>query len=291
MGQATDTWLTYSKKHRAVGMSGITKQSAPYFWLRSTGGLMNNDTGYQGVYTLAQFNSMADTYNIALEIPSVATILAEAPSRFCMRSVTAEVSLTNTSSQPAWVDLYDVEVHHDIPISTAVSVSTPGSAWKTGASLQSTDAFPPPGAGALISAYNLLGSRPTDSQLFKDYYRIKQKRTVLLQPNGLHVHHVTVSTGRQFDLHQIRTYNGIMAGLAGYTVYTMAVLRGAPVKLAEEGSASTGNPIVRFVVSERYQFNYIFNNGSTMAYSDVLPTGVPEQLLTNNPTVGTPIGA
>lgn len=291
MGQATDTWLTLSKKHTASKMSGITKQSAPYFWLRSEGGLMNNDTGYQGVYTLGQFNSIVDTAKIAVELPSVATPTGDAPARFCMRSMTAEITLTNTSTQPAWLDLYDIECIHDVPLEPVVPIGSPSNAWKSGAVLQSVQTYPPAGAGSGITAYNLLGSRPSDSQLFRDFYRVKQKRTVLLQPNGLHVHHVSLKMHRSFDTNQMQAYLGYISALAGYTVFTMAVLRGAPVKLTEVASPSTGNPIVRFVVSERYEYNYIYNNASTLIYDDVLSSGTPEQLLLQSPAVGGPLGA
>lgn len=294
LGSATQSTVSHVTRHKNIRRSGITTQGAPHYWLNNLASIMQPALGYQGVFMLGQWNSIADTYAVQQLIPTQPTNTSVAPSRFCMKSMTADVSLTNTSTLTAFVDLYDIVCTRDVPFSqnSALSVGTPQNAWRNGLVDQQTE--PNPGSGSGHDVYLIPGTHPTDSQLFKDFYRIKQRKSIIMAPGAMHLHHVSSKTGRMFDVNQIQTYVPTMSALAGYTTFTMAVVRGQVVTAFADAvaTATIGDPVIRVLTSERYEYSYIFENGSTFQFGTVLTdAGVVNQLLLNSPATGLPIAA
>ena len=288
-GQASQTALTHLSRARRP--AGITTMGAPSHYLVNKSDVYLCEPGKQLIFNLGQWNSIPDTIAMGALVPSSPTQFANAPVRYCVQGLQADCTITNSSTVTAYLDLYDVIATHDLPISSIVfgQVATPENAWLNGVELQALQTDP---TGFTRQA-TLPGSRPTDSQLFKDFYKIKQHKSIILAPNGMHIHHVNIKTGRMFDVNQMASYSTIINGLAGYTMFTMGVLRGMPANGSEPVTGTTsGNPVLRSVTSERYTYSYVYRNGTTFAYGQTLPVPASiNQLLLQSPGTGAPLSA
>ena len=293
MGMATETVCVVSAPHKRAKRVGLTAEAAPCVWLQGASGSINGPIGQQNITLLGQWNSIADTQQMSTLTfaNAAAAVTGQNPTRFCVQSLQAEVQLVNSSTASTQVDIYDIVCRRDVPIlaSAVYNASTPQAAWMSGVELQSTLSDP----GGSPQAY-IIGSLPTDSQLFKDYYKVIQRKTVLMGPTAQHTHKFSIRTNKEFDRNMLSTMNGTMSGLKGYTHFTMLVTRGQPGLLGAAGGVTTlTNPLLRYVTTERYVYSAVYRNGSQFTYGNTVPAGagVINLLTINNPAVIPIIGA
>jgi len=281
---------------------GLTQLGAPMNYVINKSGSRIPDattwSGRQDCILTGQWNSVQDIMNLSSLVPflpSTAAGGAKLPTRFHVKSLITETTFQNPSSGTLIYDIYDIVAKKDIPQSTVTTgfhnVYDPVSAWQSGMINQDT--------GPVVTNYpdpiNYLGAKPSDSQLFKDYYRVIKKTSLVLQQNATHVHKVTLKIDRNFDLNLIGTQVQYLNGLAGFTHYTMVVMRGMPTACAGAPPAldtTTVPPSMRWVVSENYQFSYVQAQGAEWYgnyYTPFVANSAINALQLNNPSVGSVI--
>ena len=293
MGMATETVFSKTSKKLHKRAVGLTAEAAPCVWLQTASNSINGPVGQQNITILGQWNSVPDIQTISnLTFANASAVAGQNPTRFCLQSLQAETQIVNTSNVGCQVDIYDIVCKRDAPITSAAQydVSTPSRAWITGTELQATLVDP----GAVQQAY-LPGSLPTDSQLFKDFYKVVQRKEVLMNPGGQHTHKVSLRLNKEFDKNQLTTYGGVMEGLKGVTFFTMIVLRGQPAVIPTTQVTTMSNPFLRWITTERYIYSAVYRNGSQFTYGNVLPALPPatalQVLSLNSPVVSSIIGA
>jgi len=293
-GGLTETAMS-AGSHKRLS-KGVTALGAPAHYQITAGydiasvSALPPAVGQQAPVILGQWNSVGDIENFQTQIPQIATIAGDTPTRFHMHSIKAVCTLNNPTGQTMYVDLYDIVAKRDIPNATATGlpylVNLPTSAWAVSMTQQANSSLP-------YAAYQQLGAVPTQGQLFNDYYKVVSKRSVVLPQNATHVHTVSLKLDKSFDKGELIIQKQYLAGWKGFTYYTMAVVRGQPCLDEITGLTTTIEPAMRWVVSEHYTYSWLQANGSVNTFSNVMPYGSGTNVKVmqlNNPTVGPVIG-
>ena len=275
-GGVTSSCVTV--RHPRTRMAGKLAQfGAPSRSLVHTPGQIQGDPGTQVTAYIGQWFSVQDIYNISVlgGVPSETGLGGAAlPTHFNMKSIYAEVTLVNPSSLPMIYDIYDIVARKDIPNGTTLpspnlDVTSPIGAWHTGLQVQSLS-----GQGTSISglmAYeNQIGSRPVDSQLFNDYFRVIKHTSVVVPQVGTHIHKVSIQSNKVFDKNELTLMNIYLNGIANVTQYSLCVCRGSVgMSSYQAGTATTTlQPMVRWTSMERYTYSYLQASGSTWQFKD-----------------------
>lgn len=281
---------------RYVKRANVSALGAKNVYVVNQGYEVESVPGGQAALTMGTWFSVADIYNMSLNVPQPVTQLIgspplayQQPTMFHLHSLQAQLDFCNSTSASCVVDIYDIVAKRDIPVynGTAlnVNVSTPLVAWQNGIKNEGVVK-----AGDPDGEFQL-GSLPTDSQLFNDYYQIKSRKTVLLAQNGLHTHHVTMTPNITSDGNLIGAQSTYLAGLRGITHYTMVVVHGqvAFANLLPENPNTVCGILLRSVVLERYTYSYLQATGKIWTSKNTLsqPEAADCQIINlNNPTEG-----
>ena len=233
--------------------------------------------GYQN----AQFYSwqnFADCTNILSKVPGTSPS-GPAPKQFVFESTTAEFLMTNSSLATLYVDIYDIVRKRDPGYYAGDPSQDPGNnptrdpqnAWKYGVSDQST-AFPD------MAAWQNINSLPTDSRLFRDYFKIVKRSHVALSQGSTHRHHVMLRPNMLVDSELVTRSNGDLTGLA---TYTMIVAYGQPASVKTDAGAivTTASGALDIVVAAREKYTYVQDNTVLWNVVDNLSTLAGEQIV------------
>jgi len=242
--------------------------------------------GNQDANSLCILNSLPDLAQIANCVAKTNGISAQGgpippgginAQKFMMEGVEANVTLTNQSSCPCIVDLYDVSVKIN-PTPSPVSygdnndVSSPIAAWRSGLNqtAQTIGPYPQAGAPSAIDPHMLLGVLPTDSPLFRDYYRINKRTTVEMGPTSTHVHRLVSTHKKVFDVLEVVTATAqspVFLNWGPFTRHLFAVVRGNPVFDETITRAVTAPICVLVQISERYRYSVVSYGGGVWNYN------------------------
>ena len=225
-----------------------------------------NPAGTQSAKSFAQF----DTMQLRQVLAQVGPVT---PYRMVVEGLTMEFTMTNFTNTPVEIDIYDIACLRDAYqnfgfINNGTSYTPqpiPEQYWSAGLDAQRQLTWP-------STSYNVVGCSPTDSQLFKDWFRITKRVTVLLPIAGAHRHVVTVKTNRLIDTLLAGNTAGT-TNLAGYTNYTMIVQKGLPVYNATEGAfnCTTSSNEVGIVAVQRIKYTYV----QDISFTSVLNASLP----------------
>ena len=275
---------------------GLVALGAPMNYVVTNSGNLDSDflgvapaAGLQTSTTMGQWNSAADIINYSHNVPVIATVSGQSPTRFHLHSLKANITMSNNTSNTMFVDLYDFCAKKDIPLSAAtgatLNVTTPANAWLT-SMLQQSD------FSGGVAAYQVLGSSPTDGQIVKDYFKLVGKRSIVLPQNAVHVHKISLKLDKNFDLGEMAIQAAYLAGFAGITYYTMAVIRGMPCcNSGVSGGVITTIPSLMWTTQEHYEYAWVQSAGSVWyGQNNIIGAGTPSVLLLNNPVMGVPVG-
>lgn len=251
--------------------------------------------GTQNTVTMGTWFSTADIFAMSKNVPQPAptgVILnpdLRVPTAFHLHAVQVNLDIVNATSGSCVVDIYDIVAKQDVPSSLITTdgydVGTPYVAWETGMRHQSLQtAVPGPGP------QDQLGSLPTDSQLFNDYYTIKSKKTILLGQNGLHNHKLSMTPNYTLNVNKAQVAIEYLTGLKGITHYTMVVARGQVASnLDEPANTTTANALLRAVSTERFTYSWLQPSGKVWSASVNVAQPDPSQIRImnlNNPSPG-----
>jgi len=287
-GGMTHSSMKYSGGKIALGR-GYNQMSAPNTLVLQDRRQLIAAFGYQGRASLVVLNSIQDIVQISNLVNKTNGIVAAGglqqglaynAQKFLMEGVEANITMTNQSSCPCVVDLYDIGVKvNPTPQSASLyDVTFPINAWATGlnGSLQTLGAVPSASGDPTF----LLGTKPMDSALFRDFYRVNKLTTIELGPTSTHVHKVASSDKKLFDTQEVQSvYAGNVAGSqvnwSTYTRHVMAVVRGNPVWDQTITLPITAPISVLVQVTERYRYSVVSYGGGLFDYNPQYPIAQP----------------
>ena len=201
------------------------------------------------------------------------SVSSNSPKRVVAKGLNNELTFTNFTNAPVEIDIYDLVLKRDMyndynfttPIDTYIVPPYPESYWGEGLNAQA-------GVPTASQQQKTVGVSPTDSQLFKDWFVVKKRTTVLLPLGGAHRHFVTIKTNRIIDTMLAGNATNVR-GLAGYTTYTMWNYKGLPVfnTTGGSGNVTTSAAQVGVVSVQRLKYTFI----SDYSYSATLTQGLP----------------
>jgi len=295
-GGLTETSMSAGSRKR-MGR-GLVRLGAPAFYQITNGydlvsqvpATLAPGLGRQCPVTLAQWNSVADVYQLSGNVPKINTIAGDTPTLFHLHGLKGVVTMNNPTSSTMFVDIYDICSRRDVPTSAATGavhvVATPMTAWGTGLVQQANSPL-------AYDARAQLGALPTDTQLFNDYYKIVSSRSVVLPQNATHVHNVVLKLDKSFDLGEIEVQTQYMSAIKNFSYFTVAIVRGQPCLETESNQTSTISPALRWVVSEHYEYSWVQANGRLNTFQNSIPIGSfgsEKVVLLNTPNTGPVVG-
>lgn len=189
--------------------------------------------------------------------PVLLVFLGSANEKLIMHSIKAEVSWVNSSSSNSTFVIYDIIARKD---TGAANASTPVNAWASGID----------SAGGSATDYQVIGSVPTESTTFNQFYKVVQRTRVSMGPGQMHRHEVSYNP------------NKLLAGLyltnvaynvAGLTMYTLIVHHGMP---AHDSTTKTDVRVdisaMDYVQKISYEWRQVEDATTTWSKSNTLAT-------------------
>lgn len=181
------------------------------------------------------------------------------------KSCFAEFMITNSDNACARIVIYDIIQKRDAyQDANAHSLSTTN-AIQYGINEQSGS----------TTQWQTIGTRPFDSNLFNQFYKVKRITYACLSPGQTHIHQVKYLPNKKMNADVIRASNQLLTGTAGFTYKCLVQFSGVPVP--DNGAVATTQQVKLLTVSRYdYKFNY-------------LPGNITNTIATNNlsTTVGT----
>ena len=182
--------------------------------------------------------------------------------------------MTNTSTAPVQVELYDIYVKRDLPASYVYSIPgtsevfplypDPARYWQVGAA--NSSGTPAGNLGGPADPSLHYGASPFDSQLFKEYFGVS-KRTIVMLPQGAVHRHVSLQKPSYLVTDAMSVSN--VAAVTGLAHFTMYVIKGFPSSGKDSADppishTSTTIPQVSFVQSRRYKYTWCSDATQTL---------------------------
>jgi hypothetical protein len=168
--------------------------------------------------------------------------------RMVISKCNIQSDITNTSSNPIVMDIYDIMAKRDFPLLNEVDVANdPVNMWTTGI----VD------AGGDANAPTVYGQKPFMSGRFTRNFKVKKITTVQLAQGSTHMHRVAICPNQQISNEMLQASDGYFNGL---TYVTMIVIRGLPdfVHTGEDGEGfrrpTSGSAQISIVNQRNYQF-------------------------------------
>jgi len=196
--------------------------------------------------------------------------------RAVIKGVVTEFIVTNSTNMPIELDIYSIVCKRDLVQPTLsfveaatgytyTAVNSPDAYWATG--LNAQQGFDPASLPQ-PQPFQMLTSKPTDSHLFNDFFKITKTSRVMLAAASSHKHIVNISVNKYID--ECLANNQIGA-LKGFTTFTMFCGAGFPLALAETGAVTTNAAAVNVVRSTRVKYNWVSDTSYTSTFSTTLP--------------------
>jgi len=204
-----------------------------------------------------------------------------------------EIIITNAGNAPCIMELYEVVAKHDlgsIPNVTSSNIYSPSAFWVAGLANSNSNAATPIGQNASGSGQEVatnIGSRPFDSQLFNDYWRVASRHTITMASGSSH-RHKSVYKPRQI-INASRYLNSALIG--GLTRSVLFVIRGINGYDVTRSGVISASAKCWISVNQKYIAYSYANSGNNVYTSEFNPvfngtntTDVVNVETTNNPT-------
>lgn len=258
-------------------VTAIKRTAAENFYVFSQAGQMLVKEGYQSA-----------SENGHLDFPQLNAIMAQIPpaagpssltKQYIIESCVSEYLLTNSSLATLYVDIYDVVRKRDPGWSArqnddGAPTANPVAAWSQGVSDEDVLASPD------LTAYKNINSLPTDSRLFRDFFRVVKRTHISLAQGSTHRHHVALAPNRLLDNELLSRANGDLKGL---TVYTMICAYGQPASIpgtdGQPATVTTAAGALDIVRTSRVKYSWAVDNNVTWFVSDGLSSLAGEQVV------------
>ena len=227
--------------------------------------------GFQNYFSYSLYN-MSD---IRQMLNTVAVGTNAGSKRIVLESVQSDITFTNSSNSSAEVEIYDLVLKHDLLINPSFTVNGlvyPASPDPTNYWSQGVLAAENSPSGTTPAPSTFIGSTPFDSLLWKDYFKLKKRTSVMLPQGGTHRHSVCMKPSRLIDEFQVATSIAGVQGLQGLTQYTMIVAKGVPISDTTTNVPTTAVVLLDMIQSVRYKWTWVADTSSTGYFTDGLTT-------------------
>lgn len=207
---------------------------------------------------------------------------ARGPSRFCLESVQSETVMTNQSTAPLDIEIFDLVLKRDLPavqnmtwnVGPATSFSVlgePDRYWTAG--IHAGTSTPDTSANQAL----VIGSSPYDSQMWKDMFQCVKKTNVILNQGSSHRIVTLQKHGKIVDQALFSLGNaavsGSLRGLRGVTTYHMIRIKGMPCTIdftVPAGDVTTSAGRLAVVNYARYKYTWLADSSASLVYSESL---------------------
>ena len=240
----------YIKKPLTKWLKGMKKAAASNFSYVNSSQRMSTATAVQTYLTLSK---TFDASDLALLFQST-----NATCRTLIESVTENNLYRNQSNNDCFLVIYDVIARRDL--SSTTTDYTPSNAWYNGAAdtgMTSTNTLAP-------------GATPFAVPRFTQYFDVKKVSHIILPAGGCHNHRIHYEPNRMISREVIADNNQNIKGL---TMYSLAVIYGAPDNNQNGTVVTSGSAVIDFVSTKQYKWTYmtdaVTNNNYTNSLSAV----------------------
>lgn len=270
-GQVTFS-SAYHKHTASAAMRGHKLMVPPQIYSLSSSGSISAGPGVQSYFN--RTNLSQQTLRAIMNQVKAASGTGGANAGICravIRGVTEEFLYSNSTNASMELDLYDIILKRDLPATLSFNANiytytaTPDPANYIAVGLlaqQGADPATPP----FPEPYTCLSAQPSDSRLFNDYFKITRKTRVFMAPGATHKHVVNINTNRIVD--EVLA-SATISGRAGFTTYTMALVRGMPVAV-NDSDPTTNSLSLLCVNSQRVKYSWI----SDTTYGSIFGTAL-----------------
>lgn len=261
-GQATfSKW--FASRPVSPRAAAMKKVGAANYYVTNAASQLSVLGGYQRASSYG-FQTIDDLKAIGQTIWADGSLNAQ-PKQYLLESATAEYMITNSTLATMYVDIYDIVRKRDVKEVTDPAgynpTLLPELAWQSGLGSQSNSPTNP-------NIHFNINSLPTDSRMFKEYFKVVQRNHIGLAQGATHRHSVKLKSNELVDTALTATANGDLAGL---TVYTMIVSYGQPVSvIGETPTITTADGNIDIVRAVRYKFSWVQDYSNTFTFLDNL---------------------
>lgn len=241
----------YGKRKVPKGYRAVIKALKNNFFVSNESGRLNVGVGVQDAFYTSFFRS-GDVTSIfsTFTLPNISRVL--------LRSVSAELMITNQADSVCRVTLYDVIARRDNAVST--NVQSPTGAWAHSYADQ----------GTLDADYTVVGSTPFSAGLFTQWFKVLKITHVDMPAGHIHCHRVHYEPNKALD-GEVKNYVGQQ--YKGLTCYTMVVAHGTPANdTTTKTQVSTSTAHLDWVSRRQYKYSFIADNTSTFTKTNTLST-------------------
>lgn len=139
--------------------------------------------------------------------------LGNATSRIFHQNATGEYTFTNTANTVSYVSIYDLHFKRDMDATDAPDTSPEG-AWQAGEIMEGNSL-----------GLSIVGSYPTRTKNFNDYYKVARKSTHMIRPGEVHKHKVFLGKNKYISKNVVNDSCRYRA----FTSAVMFVITGTPI--------------------------------------------------------------
>lgn len=257
----TDSVLKISLRAKGLFNKLSKKNPSINSYTINSGQVTTSTVGTQGVYNLGNINDISHLKSVVSNVAANSGMAnGQHTTVFLMKSIHAEYAIQNSTNAVVRLQLWDFIARRDGYKDAAGNALAPNSAWGDGLADQ----------GAITAVQ--VGTRPTDSKLLRDYFKVKRVTYTDLAPGQIHYHRITYNINRPLDYEIIYSDAGAKTLIKGWTLSTLMVQYGQPVGDNSGGvtvEASRCNVVAKF----NYHFSFIDNSASyTTGTNNILTT-------------------
>lgn len=249
-------------KRKSKYMKGFKKILAPQILNSVCGGSISTVANRQTAYHLNAYTGTAAVPSVFLmgasdnsDMNQVLSALDPATTisganltaftrRYMVDSIRAKYQLKNQTTIPITITLYDCVSRRD----NTNDAFPPIFAWNTGVA---DEAVAVGTSNVNTQQSSFPGSKPFQSQLFCQRWKVKRSTTFILHPGATHCHYINIKPGGLLNFEYTRQN----AYLKGLTTCLMAVIKGG-VAASSLNAADVGESIaeVNYVTETQYRF-------------------------------------
>jgi len=242
----------YMKKPLTKWLQGMKKNTASNFSYVNGAKRLSTASASQSYTTISSTFNATD---LALLFQSTNNTC-----RTLVESVTENNLYRNQSNNDCFLVIYDVIARRDLSSTTLDYL--PSSAWYDGA----------PDTGMTSAATFYPGATPFAVPRFTQYFDVKKVSHIILPAGGCHNHRIHYEPNRMISREVIADNNQNVKGL---TMYSLAVIYGAPDNDLTAVNVTSGSAVIDFVQTKQYKWTYMTDAVTNNNYSNslnVVPT-------------------
>ena len=246
----------YIKKPLTPWLKGMKKVAASNFSYTNSSQRLTTGSSLQGVSTVSK---TFDATDLALLFQST-----NATCRTLLESVTENNLYRNQSNNDCFLVIYDMVARRDM--SSTTTDYTPYNCWYNGAG----------DTGMSAIATNYPGATPFAVPRFTQYFDVKKVSHIILPAGGCHNHRIHYEPNRMITREVIADNNQNIKGL---TMYSMAVIYGAPDNNLTGTTVTSGSAAIDFVQTKQYKWTYMTDAVTNNNYTNSLSVVATEYVM------------